>query len=75
MSDSDSCPVCGRTLFTFGHLRDLGPVVFTTADRGSGSLLKPKGKRVNARLCETCGNVQLFAVRPFNYPKEKPKRG
>lgn len=54
------CPYCGGTEFTDGVVPIDRQMVFvkTFADGR-----RPAGKPVVARMCEGCGNVQLFVVR------------
>jgi hypothetical protein len=62
------CVQCGGTTFTWGslgiqnfiHQSEVGKIILDAS----------KIRRVHARLCETCGNVQIYA-RPRLKLKEK----
>ena len=52
------CPLCGGSSFTWGRTVGQGPseYIYFRAESGSWG----DGKRMYARECDTCGNVQLF---------------
>jgi hypothetical protein len=52
------CPVCGGTSYTWGRTVGESPsqYVYFRADKGAWG----DGKRMYARECNQCGNVQLF---------------
>lgn len=52
----DLCPVCGHNDFTWGKLSSSSsPTYFNPEGMFSGS------RKMDARHCKRCGNVQLFA--------------
>ncbi|MEM9951287.1 MAG: hypothetical protein AAF846_06800 [Chloroflexota bacterium] len=51
--DPDLCPVCGNNDFTWGRIT---PVQFFKPSQNIIS-----GKKIEARQCNRCGNLQLFA--------------
>ena len=52
------CPVCGGTAYTWGRTVGESPsqYVYFRADKGAWG----DGKRMYARECNQCGNVQMF---------------
>ncbi len=54
--DDNPCPICGESYFRWGTPTSNGGVYFSTS--GHGFLGKNEGLR--ARVCDICGNVQLF---------------
>jgi len=60
-----TCAVCDGAHFIWGDL--MGGIRFTELD----PLLTRVGRPVRARVCDSCGNLQLFTSRPY---KSKRKR-
>lgn len=62
-----TCFYCGGDTFSWGELREQGPVGWKD---GTGSWLDraftPR-ETIRARLCNTCGNIQLFAEAAAEY--------
>ena len=50
------CPICGGTSYTWGILYANG-IIFQP---GNPSMLVTNGARQLTRLCNDCGNLQLF---------------
>jgi hypothetical protein len=57
-----ACPICGQQAYTWGYVQGYHQLKFKSEDT---SLLEKftilGGNRLSARLCDSCGNVQLFA--------------
>ncbi len=56
-----SCPLCGGNTFTWGVARGRDWFKFR-ADNVGFLARNFGGQTVKARKCDSCGNVQLFAV-------------
>ena len=59
----NSCPLCGSDRFTWGMAWGHYRLMFKPDD--AGWLVKNTifgGQKITARRCDSCGNVQLFAV-------------
>jgi hypothetical protein len=55
------CPICQGMTFTWGQLNTGSMImVFTPHDASGWSKLFSQGEPLEARMCEGCGNVQLF---------------
>jgi hypothetical protein len=56
-----ACTICGDTSYSWGQLKEQSQVEFI---RDDASFLETftawGGEEVRARLCESCGNIQLF---------------
>ena len=50
------CPTCGNNDFTWGKVSTSGAPAFFNPE----GFFKA-GKRIDARQCKRCGNVQMFA--------------
>ena len=59
-----SCPLCGRYIFSWGVMRGhpVFPLKFMGDDAGVLTKLVSGGQGIKARRCDSCGNIQLFAV-------------
>ena len=60
-----TCAVCSGTHFIWGGL--MGGIRFTEID----PLLTRVGRPVRARVCDDCGNLQLFTSRPRKTKRKK----
>lgn len=59
------CPMCGCERFTWGHVRGRSRLKFLSDSAGLvEKSIDMLGLQVKARLCNDCGNVQLFSERP-----------
>jgi hypothetical protein len=56
------CPLCGSNRFTWGVAKGYGPLVFKPDDSGWVKTFFDVGTRIKARRCDSCGNIQLFAL-------------
>lgn len=54
------CPICGKTLYEWGQVGTRYTTAFRPQDEGLLSRLIELGTPSVARLCKTCGNLQLF---------------
>ena len=62
---SSACHVCGNTVFIWGHARSLGGREITfNEDQGDikGDFFSFNDRKTRARLCSSCGNLQIFVV-------------
>ena len=59
-SDNTPCPICGSSDFQWGKLQASG-LDFIPDDASVARNLLAGGFRLEARKCEACHNVQLFA--------------
>ena len=55
-----SCPLCDSNRFTWGVTCTLHPLVFKPDE--ARRLAKLGGQTLKARRCNSCGNIQLFAL-------------
>jgi hypothetical protein len=74
--EQPACAFCGGTTFEWGYLIDVGmgqsskpgPLKFVEEEfRWRDQVYSPRGRSVDARVCKTCGNTQLFV--DVNKPK------
>jgi hypothetical protein len=55
------CPLCGGTVFNWGKIRSGGnPALLTLEGDSFWSAMFGIGGVVRARVCDMCGNIQLF---------------
>jgi hypothetical protein len=53
-----SCPLCGNDKYTWGVAGGFHALMFTPDNAGFFS----SPKKLKARRCDSCGNVQLFVA-------------
>lgn len=70
MAKHDPCPLCEETDFTWGSIITGNRFRFAA----SGWFFE-WGQGIDARRCNTCGNVQFFTEIPWSKDKSKRKRG
>ncbi len=62
LREATPCPICGKLQYKWGHP---GPMLQFYEATDSWF---PTGQEVVARLCQICGNIQLFN-KIYNYRK------
>jgi hypothetical protein len=56
------CPICQGMTFKWGRINTSGASVFISNDSHGLSKILGVGEMLEARMCEGCGNVQLFRI-------------
>ncbi len=54
------CPICGECDYTPGTLNPHAPVVFKVEANSLWEVLFTRGLPITARVCNGCGNIQMF---------------
>lgn len=66
---NSKCLICEGTTFTWGHVKSVyGPIAFVPRSvkgmlNALSNVINKDGEVPTTRVCDTCGNMQLFLER------------